>query len=140
MRPSINEKSEKFHCDVCPHFCLLRVRVCLNEANPWLESSMDSIDRGRNFFREDWDHSLVFQDSIKFLERLIMYSFSNAYPPLQMGSWTKRVNILSFVILEKISNFSSFLFDVFWLISCIWSCKYKFCCKNKFSFEYWHRS
>ena len=36
--------------------------------------ALDSIDSGRDFFREHWDHSLVFQDSIKFLEVLIMYS------------------------------------------------------------------
>ena len=39
-------------------------------------SALDLIDRGRGPFREHWDHSLVFQDSIKFLEGLIMYSSS----------------------------------------------------------------
>ena len=37
-------------------------------------SELDSIDRGRDLLREHWNHSLVLQDSIKFLEDLIMYS------------------------------------------------------------------
>ena len=37
-------------------------------------SALDSIERGRDLFRGHWDHSLVFQDSIKFLKGLIMYS------------------------------------------------------------------
>ena len=37
---------------------------------------LDSIDRGQDLFRELWDHLLVFQDSSKFLEGLIMYSCS----------------------------------------------------------------
>ena len=45
----------------------------------WI-SALDSIDRGRDLFREHWDHSLVFQDSIKFLEGLIMYSYSKCIP------------------------------------------------------------
>ena len=39
-------------------------------------SALESIDRGQDLFREHWDHLLVFQDSIKFLEGLIMYSYS----------------------------------------------------------------
>ena len=71
MQPSI---TEKFHCYVCPNFCLLRVRVCLNEANLDWSSALDSIDRERDLFRQHWNHSLVFQDSSKLLEGLIMYS------------------------------------------------------------------
>ena len=55
-------------------------------------SALDSIDRERDLFGEHWDHSLVFQDSIKFLEGLNMYSCSNwLLLPLQMDSWTKRL-------------------------------------------------
>ena len=43
-------------------------------------SALDSTDRGRDLFREHWDHSLVFQDSIQFLEGLIMYSCSKFLP------------------------------------------------------------
>ena len=32
-QPSINQMSEKFHCYVCPNFCLLRARIGLNETN-----------------------------------------------------------------------------------------------------------
>ena len=39
-------------------------------------SALDSIDWGRDLLREHWDHSLVFQDSSKFLEGLTMYSCS----------------------------------------------------------------
>ena len=38
-------------------------------------SALESIDRGQDLFREHWDRSLVFQDSIKFLEDLIMYLY-----------------------------------------------------------------
>ena len=37
MQPSINQMSEKFQCYVFPNFCLLKVTVCLNEANPSME-------------------------------------------------------------------------------------------------------
>ena len=37
-------------------------------------SALDSIDSGRDLLREHWDHSLVVQDSSKFLEGL------NSYP------------------------------------------------------------
>ena len=43
-------------------------------------SALDSIDRGRDPFRERCDHSLIFQDSIKFLEGLIVYSCSKCLP------------------------------------------------------------
>ena len=39
-------------------------------------SVLDSIDREQNLFIEYWNHLLVFQDSIKVLEGLIMYSCS----------------------------------------------------------------
>ena len=39
-------------------------------------SALDSIDSGRDLFREHWDHSLVVQDSSKFLEGLTIYSCS----------------------------------------------------------------
>ena len=44
-QPSINQMSEKFHCYVCPNFCLLRARIGLNETNTWLEFSI----RGFNY-------------------------------------------------------------------------------------------
>ena len=37
MQPDINQMSVKFHCYVSSNFCLLKVRVCLNEANTSLE-------------------------------------------------------------------------------------------------------
>ena len=37
MQPSINEK---FHYYICPNLCLLRFRVCLDEANPGLKVSI----------------------------------------------------------------------------------------------------
>ena len=61
-------------------------------------SALESIDRGQDLFREHWDHSLVFQDSIKFLEGLIMYSCSKLLPPpLHMDSWTKRLETFIFL-------------------------------------------
>ena len=39
-------------------------------------SALDSIDSGRDLLREHWDHSLVVQDSSKFLEGLTIYSCS----------------------------------------------------------------
>ena len=80
MQPSINQMSEKFHCYVCPNFCVLKFRVCLNEANPSLEFSIRVNWSGTDLFREHWDHSLVFQDSMKFLEGLIMHSYSKCLP------------------------------------------------------------
>ena len=44
-------------------------------------SALDSIDRGQDLPREHWDHHLlVFQDSIKLLESLIMHSCSKYLP------------------------------------------------------------
>ena len=47
-----------------------------------LNSALDSIARGRDLLREHWSHSLVFQDSSKFLEGLITHSCSKylSYP------------------------------------------------------------
>ena len=42
--------------------------------------ALESIDRGQDLFREHWDNSLVFQDSTKFLESFIMYSYSKCLP------------------------------------------------------------
>ena len=67
--------SEKFHCYVCVKFCLylgskfVYLRLTLD-----LNSALNSVDSGQDLFRKHWDHSLVFQVSIKFLECLIMYS------------------------------------------------------------------
>ena len=91
MKSSINQIFEKFYCYVCPNFCVLRVRVCLNEVNRDWNSVLDSIDRRRDLPREHWDHSLVIQYSIKFLKGLIMYSCLKYLPTLQMYSWTKRM-------------------------------------------------
>ena len=49
-------------------------------------SVLDSIDRGRDPFREHWDHLLVFQDSIKLLEGLIVYSCAKYLP--HSSGWT----------------------------------------------------
>ena len=43
-------------------------------------SALESTDRGQDLFWEHWDHSLVFQDSIEFLEGLIMHSYSKWLP------------------------------------------------------------
>ena len=59
-------------------------------------SALESIDRGQDLFREHWDHSLVFQDSIEFLEGLIVFIFKMLTPPLQMDSWTKRLETFIF--------------------------------------------
>ena len=80
MQPNINQMSEKFHCYVCPNFCLLKVRVYLNEAKPSLEFSIRVNRLGTRSFQSDWDHSLIFQNSIKFLQGLIMYSYSKFSP------------------------------------------------------------
>ena len=46
-------------------------------------SALDSIDRGRDPFREHWDHSLVFQDSIKFFRGFnYVFMFKMLIPPL----------------------------------------------------------
>ena len=37
-------------------------------------STLELIDWGQDLFKEHWDHSLIFQNSIKFLQGLIMYS------------------------------------------------------------------
>ena len=50
-----------------PEFVSMRLTLDWN-------SALDSTDRGQDLFREHWDHSLAFQDAIKFLEGLIVYS------------------------------------------------------------------
>ena len=58
---------------------------------------LDSIDRGQDLFRELWDHLLVFQDSSKFLEGLIMYSYSKYLPhPSRWIAGLSIWNLLSF--------------------------------------------
>ena len=56
-----------------------------------MNSALNSTDRGKDLSREHWhwDHSLLFQDSIKFLEGLIMYSCLKylASPPIQMDNF-----------------------------------------------------
>ena len=67
---------------------------------PDWNSSLDSIDRGQDPFREHWDHLLVFQDSIKFLEGLIMCSCSKCLPHTSRWiaglSWTKHLEAFIF--------------------------------------------
>ena len=77
MQLSINEKFQ-----LClSKYCLLRVRVCLDEANPWLEFSIRLNWYGaRSSQRALHHHSLLYQDSIKFLESLFMYSCSKCLP------------------------------------------------------------
>ena len=77
MQPSINVWKISV---ACPIFCLLKVWVCLNEATLWLNLALDSVDTGRDPFREHWDHSLVVQDSIKHLESWLCIHVQNAYP------------------------------------------------------------
>ena len=70
-------------------------------------SVLESIDRGQDLFREHWDHSLVFQDSINFLEGLIMYSCSDCL--VNSSRWIAGLpsgSFYPFVILEK--NFKFF--------------------------------
>ena len=103
-------------------------------------SALESIDRGQDLFREHWDHSLVFQDSIKFLEGLIMHLYSKCLP--YPSRWIAGLSIWKLSNFgnswEKFKIFSSFLFEVFWSKSCILSCKWILCSKDEFSFEYWH--
>ena len=64
-------------------------------------SEINSIDRGRDIFRQHWNHSLVFisQDSIKFLDGLIMHSCSKSLPPLlQMDNWIKPLEAFIFLL------------------------------------------
>ena len=61
-------------------------------------SALESIDRGQDLFREHWDHSLVFQDSIKFLEGFnCVFMFKILTPPLFMDRWTKRLEAFIFL-------------------------------------------
>ena len=71
-------------------FCVyLGFEFVLNKAKIDLNSALGLIDWGKELSREHWGHSLVFQDSIKFLQGLIMYSCLKylASPPIQMESF-----------------------------------------------------
>ena len=68
-----------------------------------LNSALDSNDRGQDLFREHWNHSLVVQDSIKFLESLIMNSCSKCLD--RSSRWIAGLSVwklLSFIILEEV--------------------------------------
>ena len=97
---------------------------------------LDSIDRGQDLLRELWDHLLVFQDSSKFLEGLIMYSCSKYLPyPSRWLAGLSIWNLLSFRnSWEKFKIlFPSFLRYFDWYhMHLIWLRKYKFCSKDEF--------
>ena len=136
--------SEKFHCYACPNFCVylgsdfVKIRLTLD-----LNSALDLIDRGRDFFREYWDHSLVFQDPINFLESFIMYSCSKCLVhPFRWIDGLSDCMLLSFCHSWGNLKFFSLSFLGFFglIVSCIWLCKDEFCSKAEFSCEYWHLS
>ena len=84
-----------------------RVWVCLRLTLD-LNSVLDSIDRWQDLFKEYWDHSLVFQDSIKFLEELnYVFMSKKSSPHLQMDSWTKCLE--AFIFLSFLRNFKILL-------------------------------
>ena len=98
---------------------------------------LDTIDRGQDLFRKHWDHLLVSQDSIKFLESLIMYLCRKclAHPSRWIAGLMSGIFNL-FIILEKFKILLPFLFEVL-IVSCIYFlCKDEFCSKDEFSFEY----
>ena len=68
---------KKACCEPC--LCLLSSRVCLNKANPYLSSALDSVDGGKIHFRQ--------------LDYVFMFKIPS--PPLQMNSW----NMLGVLIL-----------------------------------------
>ena len=75
----------------------VRIFVYLGSEFIWMRlnfdwnSALDSPNRGRNLLREHWQHWLVFQNSSKFLEGLIMYSCSKYLP--QPSRWIAGLTI-----------------------------------------------
>ena len=97
---------------------------------------------GQDLFREYCDHSLVFQDSIKVLESLIIYSCSKcvAKPSrwiAELIAWMLSSLCHSWGYLKLFSL--SGILDWKYLVH-IWLCKDEFCTKDEFLFEYWHLS
>ena len=78
-------------------------------------SALDSIGRGQDLFREHWDHSLVFKDSIKFLEGLITYSCSKCLR--HYSRWIAGLSVWKLLSLfkpgEKFKNFLPSIFRYF---------------------------
>ena len=78
-------------------------------------SALDSIGRGQDLFREHWDHSLVFKDSIKFLEGLITYSCSKCLP--HYSRWIAGLSVWKLLFFfktkEKFKNFLPSIFRYF---------------------------
>ena len=90
-----------------------------------MNSALGLIDRGRDLFREHWDHSLIFQYSIKFLEELVLYSCPKylAHP----SGWKAGLMILCFChSSENFKLLSLSLLKCFGLIICIWLGKDEF--------------
>ena len=126
----------------------VRIFVYLGSEFVWMSltfdwnSALDSPDRGRNLLREHWQHWLVFQDSSKFLDGLIMYSCSKYLP--QPSRWIAGLTIWKLWSFcnswEKFKTLLlSFLRYFDWYhMHLNWLRKYKFCSKGEFSFEYWH--
>ena len=83
----------------------------------WFELSVRFSWLRQNIFRKYWDHSLVFQASIKFLEELNYVLMSKMpSPPLHMDSWTKCLEAYIFLsFLRKFKILLPFLFEVFWI-------------------------
>ena len=108
---------------------------------PFIEvQHLKSTDWGQDLFRELWDHSLVLQDSIKFLEGLIMFSYSKCLPHVSRCIAGQSCSkLLSFSnSWEKFKIFLPSFLRYFDWKSCILLCKQILCSKDKFSFEYWH--
>ena len=89
----------------------------LNKVNLWLKLNVRFSWKGQNHFRKHWDHSVVFQDSINFLQNLSTYSFSKCLrTPLHMNNWAKCLEVFIFLtFLWKFKILLSFLFEVFWI-------------------------
>ena len=101
-------KCLKKFCYICPTFCLLRSEFLVMRLTFDWTSEINSIDRGRDIFRQHWNHSLVFisQDSIKFLDGLIMHSCSKSLP--HSSRWITGLS------LSKLLSFCYFFFLPFW--------------------------
>ena len=109
--------SEKFCCYVYAKFCAYcRLWVCLRLTLD-LNSALDLTDSRQDLFRKYWDHSLVFQDSIKFLEELnYVLMFEMPSPHLQIYSWIKCLEAFVFLsFLRTLKILLPFLFEVFWI-------------------------
>ena len=92
-----------------------------------MNSALDSTDRGKDLSREHWhwDHSLLVQDSIRFLEGLNVYSCLKylASPPIQMDSFELKSRGKGTEILTQIFQAKYYLAGPKIILMALSSCK-----------------